>query len=133
MDIYELLDEEQRYQLFIVRLLDLTIDEYISISKLEELTSQSTFKIKKYIHNINYDLHNNGFDSKVIVQDDVVQLQDIDLKVIKLLQIHYFETSHIFPLMIYLLEGQGTIEIRARAFLEYVKSLCCTQTADHFF
>ncbi|SET54470.1 Mga helix-turn-helix domain-containing protein [Enterococcus malodoratus] len=134
MDIYELLDEEQRYQLFIVRLLDLTIDEYISISKLEELTGQSTFKIKKYIHNINYDLHNNGFDSKVIVQDDVVQLQDIDLKVIKLLQIHYFETSHIFPLMIYLLEGQGTIDGYAQEhFLSTSKAYTARKQLITFF
>lgn len=134
MDIYELLEEEQRYQLFIVRLLDLMTDEYISMSKLVELTGQSTFKLKKYIHNINYDLHNSGFDSKVVIQEDVVIAQNIDLKAIKILQINYFENSHIFPLLIYLLECQGTIEGYAKDhFLSTSKAYAARKRLIAFF
>lgn len=110
MDSFQLLDEDQRYQLIIIRFLDLAVDEYITISRLVELTGQSKFKITKFIHILNYDLHRFRTNCKIVVQDDLLLTENLDLTVIKLLQIDYFKTSQAFSLLVYLIEERGTIE-----------------------
>lgn len=110
MDVFQLLDEDQRYQLFILRFLDLTVDEYITISKVVEVTGQSKFKIVKFIQALNYDLHQFRENCKIVIQEDGLLTENIDSTVIKLLQIEYFRTSQTFPLLMYLIEEKGTIE-----------------------
>lgn len=110
MDVFQLLDEDQRYQLFILRFLDLAVDDYITISKLVELTGQSKFKITKFIQILNYDLNRFRDNCKIIIQDDLLTTENVDLTVIKLLQIDYFKSSPTFLLLIYLIEEGGTIE-----------------------
>ncbi|BDH63969.1 helix-turn-helix domain-containing protein [Enterococcus faecalis] len=110
MDIFQLLDEDQRYQLFIIRFLDVTMDEYITISKIVELTGQSKFKVIKFIHTLNYDIRKFKENCKIVIQNDLLIIENIDLTIIKLLQIDYFKTSQPFLLLIYLLEEGGTIE-----------------------
>lgn len=109
LDIFQLLDEDQRYQLFIIRFLDVTMDEYITISKIVELTGQSKFKVINFIHTLNYDIRKFKENCKIVIQDDLLILENIDLTIIKLLQIDYFKTSQPFLLLIYLLEEGGTI------------------------
>ncbi|EIR3940730.1 helix-turn-helix domain-containing protein, partial [Enterococcus faecalis] len=110
MDIFKLLDEDQRYQLFIIRFLDVTKDEYITISKIVEITGQSKFKVINFIHALNYDIRKFKENCKIAIQDDLIITENVDLTIIKLLQIDYFKTSQTFLLLIYLLEEGGTIE-----------------------
>ncbi|MGT9066214.1 helix-turn-helix domain-containing protein, partial [Enterococcus faecalis] len=110
MDFSQLLDEDQRFQLFILRFLDLTVDDYITISKLVEVTGQSKFKLVKFIQSLNYDLHEFRENCRIVIQDDVLVTENIDLTVIKLLQIDYFKNSQVFQLLLYLLEESGSID-----------------------
>lgn len=110
LDIFKLLDEDQRYQLFIIRFLDVTKDEYITISKIVEITGQSKFKVINFIHALNYDIRKFKENCKIVIQDDLLITENIDLTIIKLLQIDYFKISQTFLLLIYLLEERGTIE-----------------------
>jgi hypothetical protein len=110
VDFSQLLDEDQRFQLFILRFLDLTVDDYITISKLVEVTGQSKFKLVKFIQSLNYDLHEFRGNCRIVIQDDVLVTENIDLTVIKLLQIDYFKNSQVFQLLLYLLEESGSID-----------------------
>lgn len=71
MDIFQLLDEDQRYQLFILRFQDLEVDDYVTIQELVELTGHSKFKITKFIEVLNYDLRKYGQSCKIVIQDDL--------------------------------------------------------------
>lgn len=134
MDVSQLLDDDQRYQLFILRFLDLKTDEYITLSKLTEITGQSRFKLIKFIQAINYDLHKYREDCKIVVQDELLLMENIDLTIIKLLQIDYFKTSQIFSLLIYLIEEKGSIEKYATEhFLSTSKAYAARRRLVSFF
>jgi Mga helix-turn-helix domain. len=110
LDIFQLLDDDHHYQLWIIRFLDIMTDEYITISKMVELTGQSRFRVINFIHALNYDISKFQKNCRIVMKDDILILENIDLTIIKLLQIDYFMKSQIFSLLLYLLEEGGTIE-----------------------
>lgn len=110
MDIYQLLDESERYKLAILRYLELTQDEYMTVSRLEEVMGVSHFKLVNYLDGLIKDLYQFEDNPRVLIYTDEIIVKNIRLKTIKELQVKYFEESHTIQLLLYLLEGKGTIE-----------------------
>lgn len=110
MDIYQLLDERERYKLAILKYLELTQDEYITISRLEEVIGLSHFKVVNYLNELINDLYRFEDNPKILIYTDEIVVKNIRLKTIKELQIIYFKESHTIQLLLDLLEGRSSIE-----------------------
>ncbi|HAP4997072.1 TPA: M protein trans-acting positive regulator, partial [Enterococcus faecalis OG1RF] len=110
MDIYQLLDEGERYKLSILRYLELIQDEYITLSRLEEVMGLSHFKVSNYLNELVNDLYQFEDNPRILIYSDEIVVKNINLKTVKELQITYFKQSHTMQLLLFLLEGRGTIE-----------------------
>ncbi|HDV0789775.1 TPA: M protein trans-acting positive regulator, partial [Enterococcus faecalis] len=87
MDIYQLLDESERYKLAILRYLELTQDEYMTVSRLEEVMGVSHFKLVNYLDGLIKDLYQFEDNPRVLIYTDEIIVKNIRLKTIKELQV----------------------------------------------
>lgn len=110
MDVYQLLDESERYKLAILRYLELTQGEYVTVSRLEEVIGLSHFKVVNYLDGLIKDLYQFEDNPRVLIYTDEIAVKNICLKTIKELQVKYFKESQTIQLLLYLIEGKGTIE-----------------------